>query len=151
MQRDIVRLWKKPDATHEKIKVVYYMHIVGGKSHMMEQFLGPAGSVVAGACCLGFAPLLAGLTAIGAGFLINDLVLIPIFVAFLGITQWGLYSSRKRHKHSGPFVLSTAAAIVAFAALWLFTPLAYIALATLFAASVWDMVLLRQPPQAFAS
>jgi len=115
---------------------------------MLKQFSGPTGSVLAGACCLGFAPLLAGLSAIGAGFLINDLILIPIFVVFLGITLWSLYSSRQRHRHSAPFILGAVAAIVAFAALWLLTPLAYLALATLFAASVWDMVLLRQSPQA---
>jgi len=114
---------------------------------MLRQFSGPTGSVLAGACCLGFAPLLAGLSAIGAGFLINDLVLIPVFVIFLGITLWGLYSSRKRHQRSGPLILSTAAAVTAFAALWLFTPLSYLALVTLFAVSVWDMVLLRQCSQ----
>ncbi len=114
---------------------------------MLKQFSGPNGSVVAGACCLGFAPFLAALSAIGAGFLINDLILIPLFAVFLGITLWGLYSSRKRHKHSGPLILGAASAIAAFAALWLFTPLAYLALATLFAASIWDMVLLRQSPQ----
>ncbi len=113
---------------------------------MLKQFTGPTGSIVAGACCLGFAPFIGVLSAIGAGFLINDLILIPIFVVFLGITLWGLYSSSKRHKHSGPLILGTAAAVVAFAALWLFTPLAYLALATLFAVSVWDMVLLRQYP-----
>ena len=114
---------------------------------MLKQFSGPTGSVVAGACCLGFAPFLAALSAIGAGFLINDLILIPIFVVFLGVTLWSLYSSRKRQKHSGPFFLGAASAVVAFAALWLLTPLAYVALATLFATSVWDTVLLRQCPQ----
>ena len=114
---------------------------------MLKLFSGPTGSVVAGACCLGFAPFLTVLSAIGAGFLINDLILIPIFVLFLGITLWGLYSSRKRHKHFGPFALGAASAVVAFAALWLSTPLSYVALATLFAASIWDMVLLRQSPQ----
>ncbi len=111
---------------------------------MMKQFTGPTGSVLAGACCLGFAPFIGVLSAIGAGFLINDLILIPLFVGFLGFTLWGLNSSKKRHKHAGPFILGTASAVVAFAALWVFAPLAYVALATLFAASVWDMVLLRQ-------
>jgi mercuric ion transport protein len=114
---------------------------------MLKQFSGPTGSVLAGACCLGFAPFLAALSAIGAGFLINDLILIPIFVLFLGITLWGLYSSMKRHKNTAPLILGAASAVVAFAALWLFTPLSYLALATLFAASVWDMVLLRQSSQ----
>ena len=110
---------------------------------MLKQFTGPTGSIFAGACCLGFAPFLGVLSAIGAGFMINDLILIPLFVGFLGITLWGLNSSKKRHKQSGPFILGAASAVVAFAALWLFTPLSYMALATLFAASIWDMVLLR--------
>ncbi len=118
---------------------------------MVKQIVGSVGSVLSGACCLGFAPFIAGLSAIGAGFLVNDLVLIPVFVVFLGITLWGLWTSRKRHNHPGPFFLGTAAAIVAFAALWFFAPLAYLGLATLVAASVWDIVLLRQRPQASAT
>ena len=116
---------------------------------MLKQFTGPTGSVVAGACCLGFAPFIGVLSAIGAGFVINDLILIPLFMGFLGITLWGLSSSKKQHKQSGPFILGAASAVVAFVALWLFTPLAYLALATLIAASVWDRVLLRQCPQVF--
>ena len=114
---------------------------------MLKQISGSIGSGVTGACCLGFAPFLAGLSAIGAGFLINDLVLIPLFVVFLGITLWGLWTSRKRHGQPGPFFLGTAAAIIAFAALWFFVPLAYLGLATLIATSVWDIVLLRQRQQ----
>ncbi len=114
---------------------------------MLKQFSGPTGSILAGACCLGFAPFLAALSAIGAGFIINDLILIPLFLVFLGITLWSLYASRKRHKHSGPLILGTASAVTAFAALWLFAPLSYLALATLFATSVWDMRLTRQYSQ----
>ncbi len=118
---------------------------------MLKQIVGSMGSALSGACCLGFAPFIAGLSAIGAGFLVNDLVLIPVFVVFLGITLWALWTSRKRHERDGPFFLGTAAAIVAFAALWFFVPLAYLGLATLIAASVWDIVVLRQRPQASAT
>ena len=117
---------------------------------MLKQCTGPTGSVLAGACCLGFKPFLVGLSAIGAGFLINDLVLIPIFVAFLGFTLWVLNSSRKRHKNASPLILGGTSAAVAFTALWLFTPLSYLALATLIAASIWDIVLLRRCSQANA-
>jgi hypothetical protein len=118
---------------------------------MLKQISGSIGSGVTGACCLGFAPFLAGLSAIGAGFLVNDLILIPLFVAFLAFTLWVLWVSRKRHGHVGPFYLGTAAAIIAFAALWFFVPLAYLGLAALIAASVWDIVLLRQRPQTSAT
>ncbi|MFQ6023843.1 MAG: MerC domain-containing protein [Acidiferrobacterales bacterium] len=118
---------------------------------MVKQIVGSVGSVLSGACCLGFAPFIAGLSAIGAGFLVNDLVLIPLFVVFLGITLWALWTSRKRHERDGPFFIGTAGAVVAFAALWFFAPLSYAGLAVLVAASVWDIVLLRQRQQASAT
>ena len=55
---------------------------------MFKELSGCTGSVVSGACCLGFAPLLAGLSAIGASFLIRDAILIPLFVAFLAYTPY---------------------------------------------------------------
>ena len=111
---------------------------------MFKEISGSTGSVVAGACCLGFAPLLAGLSAIGAGFLINDAILIPVFVAFLAYTVWVLWSSRKSHGRAGPFYLGVGAAVVAFAALWFLAPLSYAAMAMLIAASVWNIVAHRQ-------
>ena len=76
--------------------------------------------------------------------MINDLVLIPVFLVFLGITLWGLSNSRKKYGRTGPFALGVAGAITAFAALWFFVPLAYAGLAAVFAASVWDIVLSYQ-------
>lgn len=111
---------------------------------MFKEISGCTGSVVAGACCLGFAPLLAGLSAVGAGFLINDAVLVPLFVASLAYTVWVLWSSRKFHGRAGPFYLGVGAATVAFAALWFLAPLAYVALAVLIVASIWNIVVYRQ-------
>jgi hypothetical protein len=118
--------------------------VARGEAEMLKQIIGPTGSAISGACCLGFTPFLAGLSSIGAGFLINDRVLIPLFVLFLGITLWGLRSSRRHHGRSGPVVLGVVASLVAFAALWFLVPLAYAGLAALVAASAWDIVLLRR-------
>ena len=111
---------------------------------MIKDISGCTGSVLSGACCLGFAPLLAGLSAIGAGLLINDAFLIPLFVAFLAYTVWVLWSSRKNHGRTGPFYLGAGAAVVAFVALWFLAPLSYAAMAVLIAASVWNIVAHRQ-------
>lgn len=111
---------------------------------MLKQFASSIGAVFTGACCLGFAPFLTGLSAIGAGFLINDLILIPLFVALLGATLWFLRQSHKRHRQPGPFFLGAAGALVAFVALWFFTPLSYTGLAAVLAASVWDGIVSRQ-------
>lgn len=115
---------------------------------MLKQIASSTGAVFTGACCLGFAPFLAGLSAIGAGFLINDLILIPVFVVLLGVTLWFLWQSRTRHKQTAPLFLAAAGAIVAFMTLWFFAPLSYAGLATLFAASIWDGVVSHQHRQA---
>ncbi len=51
----------------------------------MRQIISSLGSVVVGACCLGLAPVIAAFTAMGAGFLINDAMLIPLLVFFFGV------------------------------------------------------------------
>ena len=111
---------------------------------MIKQFGGSASSVFFGACCLGLTPLVAALTAAGAGFLIRDAILIPLFVLSLAFTLWSLWRSRARHGRQGPFYFGLTSAVVAFAALWLFTPLAWAGLAGFFAAAVWDVVALRR-------
>ncbi len=111
---------------------------------MPKQLVSSIGAGVTGACCLGFAPFLAGLSAIGAGFLINDLILIPLFAVLLGVTLWFLCQSRKRHSRPGPFFLGATGALIAFAALWFFTPLSYAGLAAVLGASVWDGIVSRQ-------
>ena len=111
---------------------------------MLKQIGGTTGAVIAGACCLGFAPLLAALSAVGAGFLIRDSILIPLFVLFLAFTLWSLWRSRAQHRHPGPFYLGLGSAVIAFAALWFFVPLAYAGLAGFIGASAWDVMALRK-------
>lgn len=111
---------------------------------MLRQLSGSLGSAITGACCLGFVPLLAGLSAIGAGFLINDLFLIPLFTLALAFTVWSLLRSRRRHGHDGPLRLGIGSALAAFAALWFLAPVAYAALAALIGANVWDLMVSRR-------
>jgi hypothetical protein len=42
------------------------------------------GSILAALCCLGVAPIIGALSALGLSFLVNDLILIPLLVFFLG-------------------------------------------------------------------
>jgi mercuric ion transport protein len=110
----------------------------------MRQLIGCAGSVVTGACCLGFTPLLTALTAIGADFLIKDVILIPLLVIFLGLAIWNLESSRKQHSSNGPLYLGSAAAILAFTSIWFSTVISYLGFLSLIAASMWDFILVRK-------
>ena len=78
------------------------------------------------------------LTAIGAGFLINDAFLIPVYLGLLALSVWLLYSTSRSHGNLAPFWTGLAGAVVAFAGLWILPALVYAGLAALISGSVWD-------------
>ena len=110
----------------------------------MQQIVSSLGSIIVGACCLGLTPVIALLTAMGAGFLINDAILIPLLVLFLGFSIWSLKSSRQKHRLNGPLYLGIGSSVVAFVGLWVFAPISYAGFAGLIGASVWDLVIVRK-------
>lgn len=114
----------------------------------MKQIMSTLGSVVVGACCLGIAPILAALTAMGAGFLINDAILIPLLLVFLDLSIWSLSASRNRHGENGPLYLGIGCSVMAFMGLWIFAPISYLGFAGLMGASVWDFVTARREPSS---
>lgn len=105
---------------------------------LLKQCSSVAGAGFVGACCLGVAGALSLLTAIGAGFLINDAFLIPLYLGLLGLSVWLLYSSARSHGNLAPFWAGLGGAIVAFAGLWILPALVYVGLAVLISGSVWD-------------
>ncbi|MBI4207761.1 MAG: MerC domain-containing protein [Betaproteobacteria bacterium] len=108
----------------------------------MKEFIkqcgSTAGAAFAGACCLGVTGALSILTAVGAGFLINDAFLVPLYLGLLALSVWLLYSSARSHGNLMPFWTGLAGALVAFAGLWILPALVYAGLAVLIAGSVWD-------------
>jgi mercuric ion transport protein len=108
--------------------------------------IGLAGSVFSLLCCLGFGPLIALLSAIGAGFLVNDAVLAPLLVVFLVIVGIGLCVTYRRHKRIGPLLAHTSGAVAVFVFTFIrsVTPLVWLGVAGLIAASLWDFVLGRR-------
>ena len=106
----------------------------------MKQILGSGSSLVVGACCLGLAPLLSGLTAVGLGFLINDLILLPALAIALGFTLWSLWLSSKSQSTKVHFFVGIGASLTAFAGLWIFVPLSYAGFAVLIGTTIWDYV-----------
>lgn len=106
---------------------------------MRSDTWGPVGSAVAAACCLGLAPVATALGAVGLGFLLHDLVLIPLLALFLGATAWQLYRDRRRHGRTGPVWLVVPGALLTVAGLWL-SPIAVgLGLVAVFAASLWNL------------
>ena len=105
---------------------------------LLKQSTSVAGAGFAGACCLGVPAALSVLTAIGAGFLINDAFLIPLYLGLMALSVWLLYSSTRSHGSLAPFWTGLAGALLAFAGLWVLPALVYAGLAVLITSSVWD-------------
>lgn len=105
---------------------------------LLKQCTSIAGAGFAGACCLGVPAALSVLTAIGAGFLINDAFLIPMYLGLLGLSVWLLYSTARSHGNLTPFYVGLGGALVAFAGLWILPALVYAGLTVLISGSVWD-------------
>jgi len=111
---------------------------------LLKQCSSVAGASFAGACCLGVPAALSVLTAIGAGFLINDAFLIPLYLGLLALSVWLLYSSTRSHGNLAPFWTGLSGAVVAFAGLWLLPGLVYAGLGVLISGSVWDFLKARR-------
>ena len=107
---------------------------------------GLAGSLVTLACCLGFGPALATLSAIGAGFLINDAILAPLLLGFLVLGAFGLWLSRRKHGNWWPLAVHAISAVTIFVFTFVayFQPLIWLGVTGLIGASVWDVVLGRR-------
>lgn len=107
---------------------------------------GAGGSVFAALCCLGFPALLAILSAAGLGFLIHDAVLIPMLVAFLALTVYGLYHGLRRHGRWQAMGVGVVASLVLFASIWLGSgAVAGIGIAALIAASLLNAWFATRP------
>src|SRR5438876_6628760 len=118
-------------------------------------------------CCLGFPALVGFLSALGAGFLLNDRYLEPLLAGTLLLTLVIAGLHLCRHHQPGPFLLSLVAAASTFFAIYgigllphasssdhmadgMSAPpiwslyLAYGAILVLLGAQVWDLWLYRR-------
>jgi mercuric ion transport protein len=105
----------------------------------VKQCSATAGAAFAGACCLGVPAALSLLAAIGAGFLVNDAFLLPLFFGLSALSVWLLYGSARTHRNLAPFWAGLAGALAAFGGLWVHAALVYGGLAALIGASFWDL------------
>jgi len=107
-------------------------------NELLKQIGSTAGATFAAACCAGAGWALAALTAVGAGFLINDAVLIPLYAALLGLSVWLLFRSARAHRNLRPVYLAGAGALSAFIGLWTSTVVLFLGLGLIVASSFWD-------------
>lgn len=91
-------------------------------------------------CCAGAPGALGLLSAVGAGFLINDLILLPLLAVALGVATWALERGARRRGDQRPLWLGIAASagmvVGIFAGAWLI----WMAAALLVPASVWNLL-----------
>ncbi|MBI2818108.1 MAG: MerC domain-containing protein [Acidobacteria bacterium] len=106
--------------------------------------LGVGGSLVAAACCLGLPAAVSILGALGLGFLIHDAILLPLLLVFLALTLTGLWLGYKVHRKIGALMLGGISAVILFVSIFVYAPIAYVAVAGLLAASVLNAVLRRR-------
>ena len=104
---------------------------------LLKQIGSTAGAAFAAACA-GASWALAALTAISAGFLVNDAVLIPLYVALLGLSVWVLFRSARAHRNLRPVYLAGAGALGALVGLWTSTVALFVGLGLIVASSFWD-------------
>ena len=73
---------------------------------------GTAGAIIAALCCAGVPVVVGAFAAVGLGFLITDLVLLPALVAMLALALWGLARGRASHGSAGPLGMGSAGAVI---------------------------------------
>jgi len=109
---------------------------------LLDKF-GVVGSIIATLCCVGFAPLVALLSAIGVGFLVNDAVLLPLLIVFLMIGGIGLWSAARTHgRFQAVWLHSISALVLVLSAFVIYQRLVvWLSLAGIIGASVWSFVI----------
>ena len=82
------------------------------------------------------------LSAIGLGFLINDLFLFPLLLLFLIIKVYSSYKNKQKHGNKYPYIITITAAILIFPSLW-FPVGGYVIVGIIFFVAVWDLILIK--------
>jgi hypothetical protein len=118
---------------------------IADETRNMRDKLGFLGTLFASLCCLGVSIVIAPLTAIGLGFLINDLILLPLVLIFLIITLWGLYQGWKQNGVQLPFFLGIFVAILLIPSFLISAYFSSFLLVLLLAATIWNTVVAVRP------
>ncbi len=100
---------------------------------------GTLGSIVAALCCAGVPIVVGALTAVGLGFLITDLLLLPLLVAMLGLALWGFGRGRSVHGSGGPLALGAVGAVSLTAGVFTNQWLLWLGAVVLVVATIWNI------------
>jgi mercuric ion transport protein len=116
----------------------------GVSGSVFSSVFSSLGSVFAALCCAGVPAILGALSAMGLGFLIHDLILLPLLALFLGLALWSLAGGARRHGAQAMLVLGGFGAALMVAGILASPLLVYTGAAAMIAASVWNALAIRQ-------
>lgn len=104
---------------------------------------GMVGSAVALLCCAGVAPVIGALSVLGLGFLLRDVILVPLLILGLGVTVWGLWQGRRCHGRSRPLVAGLVGSLIAVGGVLAWVPLAFVGFVGVIVASILNVADVR--------
>lgn len=114
------------------------------RSARRTTWTGPLAATFALVCCVGVAPVVGLLSAVGLGFLIRMTVLVPLLIAALGVTAWGLVRGWSRHRRGAVVWVGGIGSVATVIGMFVSTPLAFLGLAAVIAVSVWNLRLIHR-------
>jgi mercuric ion transport protein len=124
-------------------------------NNQVKQSYGLIGAAIAAAACAGKVAVIAAISAVGLGAIVEHAYLYPIFVGFVAFALWMLYLSARAHDYLAPFWLSLAGGTFGSVALWLSLTGTitfpgswhlFVAAVLFLSGSVWDFIYGRRHP-----
>lgn len=120
----------------------------------LKKLCSLAGSLFTLACCLGVPYALSMLGIVGLGFMINDYILVPLFIILSLMTAWQLHHTQYEHDQSKPVKVAFTGAITTSLSLVLMLfgvpfmlPLVGIGAILLVGGVIWDLILNKSKPR----
>lgn len=110
---------------------------------MVKSILGGIGGVFTGLCCAGFPIVLAFLSGIGLGFLINDFILFPILFIALGFMFYAMHYNKKHHLSMNPIYLAILSTAILIIGIFLGN-IIWLGIIGLIISTIWDYSLIRR-------
>lgn len=101
----------------------------------------PVASLFFALCLLEVEPALEAVRFVGLDFFLKVAVLVPFFVGSVGLTLWTLGYDRTYHRNPWPVRLTWIAAALVLGGFWTVEVVAWIGVALLAGAAVWNQVL----------
>jgi len=83
-----------------------------------HSYIGGAGSSFIALCCAGSPAILAFLTGIGLGFLINDFILFPLLILGIGFMFYSMNFNKKHHVDNRPIIIAIISTIFVLVGIW---------------------------------